>query len=115
MDCNLPACSVHGILQAKILDWVAMPSSRGSSDPWIEPMSPALQVDSLLLSHGGSPSVSLRVSELGLAQFTKMLLSSSLLLPCSGKSNHSQVVLNQSTPFLPFMGTQTHQQGEESC
>ena len=26
--------------------------------PWIEPMSPALQVDSLLLSHGGSPSVS---------------------------------------------------------
>ena len=58
MDCSPPGFSVHGILQAKILDWVAMPSSRGSSDPWIEPMSPALQVDSLLLSHGGSPSVS---------------------------------------------------------
>ena len=32
MDCNPPG-SVHGILQARILDWVAMPSSRGSSQP----------------------------------------------------------------------------------
>ena len=36
-----------GILQAKILEWVAMPSSRGSSQPGIEPKSPKLQVDSL--------------------------------------------------------------------
>ena len=33
MDCSLPGCSVHGILQARILEWVAMPSSRGSSRP----------------------------------------------------------------------------------
>ena len=33
MDYNLPGSSVHGILQARILDWVAMPSSRGSSQP----------------------------------------------------------------------------------
>ena len=33
MDCSLPASSVHGILQARILEWVAMPSSRGSSWP----------------------------------------------------------------------------------
>ena len=31
MDCSLPGSSVHGILQARILDWVVMPSSRGSS------------------------------------------------------------------------------------
>ena len=31
MDCSLPGSSVHGILQARILEWVAMPSSRGSS------------------------------------------------------------------------------------
>ena len=31
MDCSLPSCSVPGILQARILEWVAMPSSRGSS------------------------------------------------------------------------------------
>ena len=32
-DCNLPGSSVHGILQARILEWVAFPSSRGSSAP----------------------------------------------------------------------------------
>ena len=33
MDCSLPGSSVHGILQAGILKWVAVPSSRGSSRP----------------------------------------------------------------------------------
>ena len=33
VDCNPPGSSVHGILQARILEWVAMPSSRGSSRP----------------------------------------------------------------------------------
>ena len=32
-DCSLPGSSVHGILQARILEWVAVPSSRGSSQP----------------------------------------------------------------------------------
>ena len=31
MDCSLPVSSVHGILQAGILEWVAMPFSRQSS------------------------------------------------------------------------------------
>ena len=33
MDSNLPGSSVHGMLQARILEWVAMPSSRGASQP----------------------------------------------------------------------------------
>jgi len=33
MDCSWLGCSVHGILQARILEWVAMPSSRGSPQP----------------------------------------------------------------------------------
>ena len=33
MDCSPPGSSVHGILQAGILEWVAMSSSRGSSQP----------------------------------------------------------------------------------
>ena len=33
MDCSPPGSSVHGILQARILEWVAMPSSKGSSWP----------------------------------------------------------------------------------
>ena len=33
VDSNLPGFSIHGILQARILEWVAMPSSKGSSQP----------------------------------------------------------------------------------
>ena len=33
MDCSLPGSSVHEILQARILEWVVIPSSRGSSRP----------------------------------------------------------------------------------
>ena len=33
MVCSLPDSSVHGILQARILEWVSVPSSRGSSQP----------------------------------------------------------------------------------
>ena len=53
MDRSLPGSSVHGIVQARILEWVAMPSCRGSSQPRIEPRSPALH-----LSHEGSPNCS---------------------------------------------------------
>ena len=33
MDCSPPGFTVHGILRARILEWVAMPLSRGSSQP----------------------------------------------------------------------------------
>ena len=33
MDCSLPSSSVHGIFQARTLEWVAMPSSRWPSQP----------------------------------------------------------------------------------
>ena len=33
MDCSPPGSSVHGILQARILEWVAVPFSRGSFQP----------------------------------------------------------------------------------
>ena len=46
MDYSPKGSFVHGILQARILVWVAMPSSRGCSDPGIGPVSPALQADS---------------------------------------------------------------------
>ena len=51
MDYSLPGSSVHGILQARILEWVAMPSSRGSP----QPRSPVLQADSLLSEPPGKP------------------------------------------------------------
>ena len=57
MNCSPPGSSVHGILQARILEWVAMPSSRESSQPRVRIhifATPALKADSLLLSHQGS-------------------------------------------------------------
>ena len=45
VDHSLTGSSVHGVLQARILEWVAMPSSGDHSDPEIKPaslMSPAL-------------------------------------------------------------------------
>ena len=33
VDCSPPGSSALGILQARLLEWVAMPSSRGSSQP----------------------------------------------------------------------------------
>ena len=56
MDCNLPGSSVHGILQARILEWVAISFSRGSSDPGIEPGSPTLQAHSLPTESPQKPS-----------------------------------------------------------
>ena len=47
MDCSLPGSSVHGILQARILEWVAFPSPGDLSNPGIGPESPALPADSL--------------------------------------------------------------------
>ena len=42
-----PGSSVHGILQARILEWVAIPFLRGPSQPRDQTQSPALQADSL--------------------------------------------------------------------
>ena len=41
-DCSPPGSSVPGILQARILEWVAFPSPRYLPDPGINPTSPAL-------------------------------------------------------------------------
>ena len=46
MDCSPPGSSLHRISQARILEWVAMPSSRGSSPPKTKLASTALQADS---------------------------------------------------------------------
>ena len=47
MDCNPPGSSVHGISQAKILEWIAIPFSSDLPDPEIKPGSPTVQVVSL--------------------------------------------------------------------
>ena len=57
-DCSQPGSSIHGILQARILEWVVMPPPGDLPNPGIEPtspVSPALQADALPLNHQGSP------------------------------------------------------------
>ena len=55
MDCSLPGSPVHGIFQARVLEWVAISFSRGSSHPGIESGSPALQADALPSEPPGKP------------------------------------------------------------
>ena len=47
MDCSPPGSSLHGILQARVLEWVAFPSPGDLPDPGIEPGSPASKADAL--------------------------------------------------------------------
>jgi len=47
MYCSPSGPSVHGILQARILEWIVILFSRGLPDPGIKPRSPTLQADSL--------------------------------------------------------------------
>ena len=55
VDWSPPGFSVRGILQARILEWVAIPFSRGSSRPRMEPGSSALQAGSLPSEPPGKP------------------------------------------------------------
>ena len=48
VDCSPPGSSVHGILQARILEWVAMPSFKGSSQLGDQTRSPTLLADFFL-------------------------------------------------------------------
>ena len=77
MDCSLPGSSVHGILQARTLEWVVMPSSRGSNPgllncKWIL----------YCLSHQGKPKHS-GLDNLSLLQGIFLTQESNqVLLPC---------------------------------
>jgi len=51
MDCSPPGFSVHEIFQARILEWVSISFSRGSS----QPRSPTLQADTLISEPPGKP------------------------------------------------------------
>ena len=78
MDSSPPGSSVHGILQARILEWVAMPFSRGSS--WCRDRTPASHIAGRYFtiwatwlpyssSHGGISSLSFLGSSLDLTHW----------------------------------------------
>ena len=82
MDCSPPGSSVHGMLQAKILDWVAIPFSRVSSWPRDQTWVCHMQANSLLSESPWKPL---------LFQFSSV--AQSCLTLCNP--------MNRSTPGLP--------------
>ena len=57
IDCSPPGPWVHGILQERILEWIAIPSSRASSQSRDRTWSPTLQADSLLSEPAGNEAL----------------------------------------------------------
>jgi len=55
MDCSLLDSSVHAVFQARVLEWVAISFSKGSSQPRDWTWSPALQEDALPSEPPGKP------------------------------------------------------------
>ena len=66
MDCCPPGSSVHGILQAKILEWYLFSSPRDLPNPGIEPRSLALQAYSLPAEPPGKPNTERCSKNIGL-------------------------------------------------
>ena len=54
MDCSLPGSSIHGISQARMLEWVAISFPGDLPNPGIKPASPALAGRFFTISHHGS-------------------------------------------------------------
>ena len=84
MDCSLLGSSVHGILQARILELLPFPSPGDLPEPGTEPRSPTLQVDSLLSKSPGSS-----------VQFSRSVMSDSLR---SHESQHARPPCPSPTP-----------------
>ena len=72
MDYSPPGSSVHGMLQARILEWVATSFSRGSSHPRIKPRSPGWQADSLPAELPGKPHLYVGIYKLELVSSTEV-------------------------------------------
>ena len=106
MDCRLPGSSAHGILQARILEWVAISFSRVSSDPGIEPGLLHCRQILYQLSHEESP-----VKALLLCYF-RWKLRHSPLFHILSNSQAPHAAFPSSTPFMcphTRMGRALHQ------
>ena len=81
MGCSPPGSSVLGLLQARMLEWVAIPSPGDLPNPGIKPRSPAWQADTLPPEPPGEPTksyVSANQNELSLEGSAKIISSTFL-------------------------------------
>ena len=94
MDCSPPGSSIHGILQARVLEWVAISFSRGSSWPrdwtWVSSIAGRCFYH---LSHQGSPKRRLRAKELTLSNCAV----EDLIVPWTAKKS-KQSILRETNP-----------------
>ena len=81
MDCSLPSSSVHGFLQIRILECVAIPFSGGIFPTQGSNLSPTLQTDSVPLRHQGSPSWTLCIIKFSLLKLLSFLCNTLLTIP----------------------------------
>ena len=117
MDCSLPGSAVHWILPARILEWVAMPSSRGSSWPWDPTWVSYIAVNSLLLSQWLQKSQLIEIILLicmsaTRGQYLWLLILSLLRVHCLGGGCHNWL-LNSEYPVSIPGSLKAHSQG--SC
>ena len=104
MDCSPPGSSVHGILQARILEWLAMPSFRGSSRPGDGThVSCISYIGRQVLYHQrhlGSPSIFISVStSQNWLQFCELSLNSGIISSISAVTITSSLSRTQLRDF----------------
>ena len=103
-DCSLPGSSVHGILQARVLEWVAMPSSRGSSWPkdQVHVLNPGLPHCTQILYHLSHQGSSVETSiTCYLKKYLSLILWNELCIPYLGKKKKKR---NKHEPFSLYDG-----------
>ena len=108
MECSPPSSSVHGILQARILEWVALPSSTGSSQPRNQTCMSYVIISkrhqtSLVISRSWISQASKILNKIKFSQFSSVTQSCMTL----------RHLMDHSTPDLPVHHqlpefTQTH-------
>ena len=106
MDCSLPGSSVHGILQARILEWVACPPPGGFPNPGVETSLLhflSCQAGSLPLAPPGKPLIRLL---LGLKQCSDSSLNQISLVYIQGPFQLYQNFFSFLSPL--FSPTQCH-------
>ena len=81
MDSSLPDSSVHGILQARVLEWLPFPSLGDLPNSGIEPRSPALKADSLPAEPQGKPYLDSILKSRDITLPTKIHLVKAMVFP----------------------------------
>ena len=95
MNCSVPGSSVHGFLQARILEWVPCPPPGDLPDPGINPGSPALQVDSLPAQCTWTPIFQFLLNSADSVSMPPCLA------PCDLATRNSPIPQPQGLGFLP--------------